>query len=229
MSKYKNKTLEQLQDLLKEMNLPSDGKREELIDRLQLLYEDAEDSIEKNDSYDFEGGDNESNISIPEIKEKEEDGEKVENTTKNLGTSNPASEDLLKKRAERFGIVNKDDELKKRAERFGIVDQKEKLKSRAERFGIVDQKEKLKSRAEKFGIVSEEEKKENRAKRFGVGDLVDEEKLKSRKERFGEIALDTEIKVNKRKRNKRNNNNNNNNKSNKNKNNKKPKNKRNRE
>ncbi len=43
-------------------------------------------------------------------------------------------ESILRKRAERFGIVSESEILKKRAERFNIVSESDVLKKRAERF-----------------------------------------------------------------------------------------------
>ncbi len=47
-----------------------------------------------------------------------------------------ASTDALKRRAERFGVVDQTDKKSKRAERFGVVDESVKQSKRADRFGI---------------------------------------------------------------------------------------------
>lgn len=75
-----------------------------------------------------------------------------------------------KKRIERFAgelsLTNEKDVLKKRAERFGLGDDQEVLQKRAERFGLSSNSDVLKKRAERFGLVIDNDKLVKRAERF---------------------------------------------------------------
>jgi len=233
MSDFASMKIADLKKELKAKGLPMSGNKQELVDRLQqaessaLLDDDLDHEDEQISEEAIKAAEEElkkqtdlntSDEPSPAKKlktsdDKENTIEAVTSPVKADGTPEKATSpvEVLKARAERFGVQSELTKKAARAERFGVAsapegaeEKKSKkigdappvdidiLKKRAERFGStvsphVKQAEisdAIKKRQERFGVVTKPEKGPAVKTNLGTNSVVLDEKLLKRKERF---------------------------------------------
>jgi len=235
MSDFASMKIADLKKELKAKGLPMSGNKQELVDRLQqaessaLLDDDLDHEDEQISEEAIKAAEEElkkqtdlntSDEASPAKKlktsdDKENTIEAAASPVKADGTPEKAVTspvEVLKARAERFGVQSEVTKKAARAERFGIAasapdgaDEKKSkkigdappvdidiLKKRAERFGSsvsnhvkqAEVSEAIKKRQERFGVVSKPEKGPAVKTNLGTNSVILDEKLQKRKERF---------------------------------------------
>jgi len=234
MSDFASMKIADLKKELKAKSLPTTGNKQELVDRLQqaestalldddLDHEDdqiseeaikaAEEELKK--QTDLNTSDEPSPAKkLKTSDDKENTIEAPTSPVKADGTPEKSATspvEVLKARAERFGVQSEVTKKASRAERFGIAaapeateEKKSKkigdappvdidiLKKRAERFGATvshhvkqaEVSDAIKKRQERFGIVSKPEKGPAVKTNLGTNSVILDEKMLKRKERF---------------------------------------------
>lgn len=170
-------------------------KKQELAPQVSMVEPKKVDAVE-------------ANIRKEEQSEKKEEGKKEDETI-----------DAKTKRAIRFGLPLSSEQLKrKRAQRFGSAEKdalssEERKRKRAERFGLTVEgtqnsenpekaKDILKKRAERFGleIKSDSSHAGSRSREIGNVEKASLEKLEMRAKRFGISSEQAELEIKKQKR-----------------------------